>query len=519
MSRKAGDRVLVIGLDMGDVELIEKWSAEGFLPTFRSLMGEGAWGTLDTTADALHTSSWPTIFTGTLPGKHGVYYPYQPQPGRQQPTHIGAGQYGAPPVWQILDRAGKRSIVFDAPETFPVPGFTGVQVFEWGTWAWYWKRMTTPLSIGTELTLRFGPYPLTVEAKRLGFGVPDLVALRRQLVAGAQQKGNITRWLMHSRPWDLFLVVFGELHAAGHYFWPEHAPVYRRNGGAAGDVAASELRDVYTAVDAAVGEIISACDGDVTVLVVSGDGVGPNHCGWHLLPQVLARSGFTSAQSAAPSGNGRTSDNGRAGGSVVDRLRQAVPPRLRSQVTSRLPWKLRHWLAFQLAYRSVDWSRTRAFTLPADLEGCVRINRRDREPHGIVEPGSHYDDVCAELAELFMSLINPATGRPAVRRVCRIDQLFPGERRHHLPDLTVIWNDEAELSAVHSDRLGVVSEASGDPRTGTHYPLSFVAARGPRSRMQKIRRGHIADLAATLLAHFGVNVTSGMDGRPLEIFQ
>ena len=35
------DRVLVIGLDMGDFALIEKWSVEGVLPTFRSLLAEG----------------------------------------------------------------------------------------------------------------------------------------------------------------------------------------------------------------------------------------------------------------------------------------------------------------------------------------------------------------------------------------------------------------------------------------------------------------------------------------------
>ena len=164
MKRNPADRVLVIGLDMGDMALIEKWSLEGFLPTFRSLMSEGMWGKLKTTAEALHTSSWPTLFTGTLPGKHGVYYPYQPRPGRQHAEHIGPDQYGAPPFWQILDRAGKRCIVLDAPETFPVTDFNGVQIFEWGTWAWYWKRMTTPVEIERQLTNNFGPHPLKLEA-------------------------------------------------------------------------------------------------------------------------------------------------------------------------------------------------------------------------------------------------------------------------------------------------------------------------------------------------------------------
>jgi predicted AlkP superfamily phosphohydrolase/phosphomutase len=504
------DRVLVIGLDMGDFALIEKWSVEGVLPTFRSLLAEGTSGKLKTTADALHTSSWPTIFTGTLPGKHGVYYPYQPRPGQQQPEHIGPGQYGAPPFWQVLDGAGKHCIVLDAPETFPATGFRGAQIFEWGTWAWYWKRMTIPVEVERKLTKEFGPYPLKLEAKRLGLGMPDVAYLHRQLIAGAAQKAKITKSLMHSYPWDLLLVVFAELHPAGHYLWPENAPVCRGNG--SGDLSAPKLRDLYIAVDAAIGEIISECGDDVTVFVVSGDGVGPNHCAWHLLPQVLTRLGFTGAPSADP-------DDGDSKKSFIDRLRSAVPPRLRSEIQSHLPWQLRHWLALRVAAANTDWSRTKAFTLPADLEGCIRINLRGREPEGIIEPGGQYEDVCSELTEALEQLINPATGRAAVRHVCRIDRLFPGERRDHLPDLTVIWNDEAEIGEVYSDRLGLVSEAPNDPRTGTHYPRGFMAVRGPRSRTGKIHGGHIADIAPTLLTHLGINPSPAMDGRPLEIFQ
>jgi predicted AlkP superfamily phosphohydrolase/phosphomutase len=507
------DRVLVIGLDMGDIALIEKWSLEGFLPTFRSLMAEGTWGSVKTTAEALHTSSWPTIFTGSLPGKHGVYYPYQPRPGQQQAEHIQPGQYGAQPFWQILDRAGKRCIVLDAPETFPAAGFTGVQIFEWGTWAWYWKRMTTPVEIEKQLTKRFAPYPLKLEAKRLGLAMPDLDYLHRQLIAGAAQKARITKWLMHNHPWDLFLVAFAELHPAGHYLWPENVPALGRDGPGSADLSAPELRDVYAAVDAAIGEIIEECGDGITVLVTSGDGVGPNHCAWHLLPQALTRLGFTGAPSSTSAGPGRSKK------SFLAHLRDAVPPRMRSEISSRLPWQLRDRLTSQLAAASTDWSRTKAFSLPADLEGCIRINLRGREPQGIVEPGSQYEDVCAELTEALGELINPATGQAAVRTVCRIDRLFPGDRRDHLPDLTVIWNDDAEICEVYSDRMGLVSETPLDPRTGTHSPVGFIAARGPRSRSGTIQGRHIADLAPTVLAHFGINPPAEMDGRALEVLR
>lgn len=510
---KVSDRLLVIGLDMGDAGLIEEWSRQGILPTLRSIMIAGTWGRLKTTAEALHTSTWPTIFTGCLPGRHGVYYPYQPRPGRQQPEHIGSEQYGVPPLWQILDRAGKRCIILDAPETFPAPGFSGVQIFEWGTWAWYWKRMTTPAEIEGQLAEKFSAYPLKLEAKRLGLAMPDLTYLKRQLIAGAAQKAKITNWLMQSYPWDFLLVGFAELHPAGHYLWPQKARVSLGGSASRDDFAAPELRDVYAAVDAAIGEIIKQSGDDVTVFVISGDGVGPNHCGWHLLPQVLLRSGLTIEPSFANAANGHSKKP------LLRRLRDAIPPRLRSEISARLPWQLRNRLAFQLTAANIDWSQTRAFALPADLEGCIRINLCGREPQGIVEPGSQYEDVCSELTEVLEKLINPLTGRAAVRHVHRIDRLFPGDLRDHLPDLTVIWNDEAEISEVYSDRLGLVSEASVDPRTGTHYPLSFMGARGPRTQRGEIKGGHIADLAPTLLSHFSINPPSEMDGRALEILR
>jgi predicted AlkP superfamily phosphohydrolase/phosphomutase len=513
MVHNSSARVVLIGLDMGDAALIEEWGRQGSLPTLQAIKTGGMWGRLETTAQALHTSTWPTIFTGTLPGKHGVYYPYQPHPAEQLARHIGPEQYGEYPFWKILDEAGKRCVVLDAPETFPVHGFQGVQIFEWGTWAWYWKRMATPVEIERELTERFGVYPLKLEAKRLGLGMPKLDDLRKQLIASASQKANITKWLMGSRPWDLFLVVFAELHPAGHYLWPRNDPVSDGHTSASADSSVSDLRDIYVAVDTAIGEILKECGDDIMVFVISGDGVGPNHCGWHLLPQVLSLSGFTEALSHA------NSDNLGFRKPFLSLLRDAVPPRLRSTISSRLPWQLRDRLVSQILTANIDWSRTTAFTLPTDLEGCIRINLRGREPQGVVEPGSQYEEVCSELTEALDKLVNPATGRAAVRHVWRIDHLFPGKRCDHLPDLTVVWNDEAEIRELYSDRTGVVSEPSVDPRTGTHHPLGFVAARGPRAGRGKIERGHIVDIAPTILSHFGIQPPAQMDGQVLGALQ
>lgn len=502
----ARERVLLIGLDMADADLIETWARNGTLPNLHGIMTAGSWGRLGTTADVLHTSTWPTIFTGVMPGRHGVYYPYQPCPGLQTARSIGPGQYGEPPLWELLHRAGRRSVVFDAPETFPTDEFPGVQIFEWSTWAWYWRRMTVPSELEAKLKRRVGDPPLRHEARRLGLGFPRTDVLSRELLENATVKAQAARWLMLERPWDAFVLVFAEPHPAGHYLWPTADAVETSNS------RMKALREVYAAVDAAIGHVLEACPDDTTVIVVSGDGVGPNHCGWHLLPEVLQRAGFAHA------GGGDQAKSG-ARRSLLQRLRDRVPPAARTAISSRLPFQLRDRLVSRLATDNIDWSRSRAFCLPTDLEGCIRVNLRGREPHGIVEEGAHYDDVCAALTEAALALVNPDTGAPAVREVCRIDHRFPGGRRHHLPDLVLTWADAAPIARVYSERTGLVTGTSPDPRTGTHQPRSFVALRGPRVRGGTVVNGHhIVDVAPTVLACMGLRPPAPMDGRVLAAF-
>lgn len=503
----AGERVLLIGLDMADADLVEAWARNGTLPNLNAIINAGSWGRLATTADVLHTSTWPTIFTGVMPGRHGVYFPYQPCPGLQTARAIGPGQYGEPPLWELLHRAGRRSVVFDAPETFPNNEFPGVQIFEWSTWAWYWRRMTTPPELEKDLKRRFGDPPLRLEARHLGLGFPRTDVLTRELLDNTAVKAQAARWLMQEQPWDAFVLVFAEPHPAGHYLWPAG------HTADTSDVRMKSVREIYAAVDAAIGQVLEACPDDATVIVVSGDGVGPNHCGWHLLPEILQRAGFAHREGGDPAATG----GGRR--SLLQRVRDRIPPAARTAISSRLPWQLRDRLVSRLATDNIDWSRSLAFCLPTDLEGCVRINLKGREPHGIVEEGAQYEDVCAALTKAALALVNPETGAPAVREVVRIDRRFPGERRHHLPDLVLAWADEAPIAQVYSDRTGLITGASPDPRTGTHHPRGFVAMRGPRVRRGAVADGHhIVDVAPTMLACLGVQPPTRMDGRVLEAF-
>lgn len=515
MPATASPKTLIIGLDVGDGRLIRDWAESGYLPTLRSLIARGAWGWLESPARHLHVSAWPSLYTGTLPGEHGVYYTFQPAPGLQGYRKFSGDQYGRPTFWRMLSEAGVRCTVFDAPYTHPETGFRGVQVFEWGTWAHYWHPMSTPPEILRRLRKACGDYPLGMEANGVGFGALDPGMMERRLVEAAVAKAEAASWLLSDAPCDLFFVAFGETHPAAHYCWPS-ASQGERDGAA--DL--TPLRRVYEAVDRGIATLLARA-GEVTLFVVSGDGVGPNQAAWHLLPAVLQRLGFLSSSDV---GGEPVSAKDRDGRKVqpgwrdpLKAVRDLIPKDVRRQLARHVPVRLREALMRRVDLGGIRWSDTRAYCLPTDLEGCIRINLRGREPAGIVTEGAEYRAICDELAAALLEIVDPATGQPAVREVIRTDEIFPGPRRAYLPDLIVLWAERGGMTQVASNRIGTVASPSPDARTGTHAPTAFVLAHGPSIEPGSVIEGaHVVDLPSTILSRFAVPLPDHLGGTPWQ---
>ncbi len=502
MARRV-EKLLVLGLDVGDAGLIEAWAREGRLPALASLMDRGDWARIETTADLLHVSAWPSIYTGAPPGEHGVYYTAQPVPGEQGYRKFHRGLYGRPTFWNLLSRNGVRCSVLDAPYTHPEAESRALQVFDWGTWARYWGRSSTPGSLIRRLDRACGRYPLGLEALDVGLGPLDPQDLEGPLRESVRAKADATRWLLRQHEWDVSVSVFAETHLGAHYFWRSSEE---------GDL--SRLAALYQEIDDAIGSIVDAAGPDVSLMIVSGDGAGPNRAGWHLLPDVLRRLGHLAEppEEGAAAGDDRATDDGRVKPirDPVRLLRDALPKDFRKALARRLPGGLRDRLARRVDMAAVDWSRTRAFCLPTDLEGYVRINLAGREPQGIVTPGEEYERLCDDIVAAMEELVDPATGRRVVRQVVRSDAAFPGARRDHLPDLVVIWDRSAKFDRISSPAVGTVAGESPDARPGTHAPPGFVLSCAASSDHEPAAIAGVMDVAPHILARFRVPIPEYM---------
>lgn len=494
-------KLLVLGFELGDGRLFRSWAQAGHLPEIAGLLARGIWRELETPAERLHVSAWPSLYTGVGPGGHGVYFTFQPATGVQGWQRFAAGIYARPTVWRLLAEAGHRVLVFDAPYSHPEAGFWGDAIFDWGSWARYLETTAVPKALLRRLTASVGAYPLPWEAHALGLNPLPPAEVEQALVRAVAVKATAIATLMAERDYDLVFAVFGETHVAAHYLFDPASGQAR-------------LRTVYEALDRAIGTLMRAAGANASLVLVSGDAVRPNHAGWHLLPEVLFRLGhFASAEFARP-GNGeerRTAP--KAGFDPVRFLRDLLPKDFRKQLAGLLPRGLRDRLAQRVDTATIDWSKTRAFPLPTDLEGLIRINLQGREPLGIVAPGADYEALLDQL-EAQLAALRLADGTAAVREVIRSDRVFAGPGRDRLPDLIITWRDAMPIDRLLSPAIGEVVGPSPDPRPGTHGGPGFALTVPASGTVSRTDAGDVRDLAPTLLAAFGLTPPAHMEGRP-----
>ena len=519
-------RVLFIGLDAGDTELIEQWCREGLLPHISKMRSQGTWSRMQTTSEIVHVSGWPSIFTGTNPDKHGLYHSYVMNPGQQSLQRPRPDSSPYPFFWKLLSDRGKRCVIMDAFLTCPCENFNGAQILEWGTWTRFWEQTTTPASLKREIQKKFGSYPSEDHSKVMTS--PDCKGFRQRLLAAVEKKTKVVKWLMNKEEWDLFLVIFSETHPSGHYFWHLHDPSYPAHPKEGAGMMEHSLRDIYVALDKAIGEILESVDENTTVFLVSGDGMGPNYSGSHILNDLLKKMGLLKmAGSNAGKSENKTVMPGKSlknRGDLLSTLRKLIPATWRVAISKTLiPRSMKEKLAQRWLTADIQWDETRAFLIMNANEGFIRINLKGREPQGTVEPGKEYEELCEEIYQTAKTMVNPENGKLAAHTVFKTDTIYGGPFRKNMPDIIINWNYDAKLmTELQTDKYGRIS-VQGAPfsvnpyYTGNHRPNAFMVSMGPN-----IQKGSVLkdvsnlDLAPTILSFYDIKPPDYMDGRVIS---
>jgi predicted AlkP superfamily phosphohydrolase/phosphomutase len=491
----APPKVLFIGLDAANPTLLEQGCKTGWLPVLQSLCSKGAWAKVRAPRGFGDGAIWPSLFTGVNPGRHGRYFYQQLKLGTyESKKFVPDKDFGHKPFWEYLSQAGHRVAVIDIVKAPLSKAINGIQLTDWIVHSQEEPTRSSPTQLVSEIVSRYGSDPFN--------GVTDIYkqrtaeeykSFRDDMINRIHTKTSLCEHYLKQDSWDLFMVSYADPHDIGHQCWHLHDSTHALFDSRWVKQYGDPVKDVYMALDSAIGRLLNCIGPQTTTVVFGGPGMEPAYTANYLFDQILRRI------------DGRP-DKDR------NLIPHAIVSRLWPTAFQRLGEHINH------AKFMYSMSRRKCFAvLHNENAGGVRINVAGREPAGCVQPGDDYEKVCGLITRDLLDLVNVDTGKPIIKEVVRIADECHGHRLETLPDLFAVWSREAPIRAVTSPKIGVVIESRViGARTGDHNSDCALYAQGPRvDRRGLIDSVSIEDIAPTITSMLDFSLPD-CDGAPIS---
>ncbi len=289
-------RVVVVGLDGADWELLEPFARRGIMPNLARLMDQGTWGALESLTPLLSPLIWTTMATGVSPEEHGIldFLEVDPESGTRIP--ITGRKRQVPALWNMASAAGLSPVVAGWWATWPAEVIRGVMVSdrlfylladtvgseapgtlvfppelegEMRELAARAMRETDEAAVRALLPVSSAAYR---EAVAAGKGMADPIDGFRRILVGTRTYFGAT--LAALRPTtDLAMVYCIGTDEIGHLLAPYLPPLLPGRDAAFAEVARVGVERYFAVVDRWLGRLMDACPlAECAFLVVSDHG-------------------------------------------------------------------------------------------------------------------------------------------------------------------------------------------------------------------------------------------------------
>lgn len=457
---------LVFGIDALDPTLLDRWRED--LPELAAIGDNGHTTRLESTVPTVTGVAWPSLATGKLPTGHGVTH------FTEDDRVVNRDTVQSKMLWQLADEDGQTACTAGMPATYPPDETDGIVVSGIFTPsdADDWVH---PPELATEL-----PDP-TFDTGR---------ADEETLLDAVETRKEMSLALLERDDWDLFVTTFMETDRAGHSLLRPQP-----DGTLAGY---DDLKEVYVAVDEAVGEIRAAAD-ERNVFVVSDHGFGRHPRQRINVLQWLAEEGHVAGDADDDDVPGVLSKEG------VESVLNRTP------ILDYLPASVRRFGRSILPSRRVS---------SEEMDDDGEISYSEFWLHGGFTVPDGAETSVEELLSDLRAAENPTTGEPLFSWVARTDEAFDGPYTDRLPDVLVRFPPDFRGQPMYGDSLiepiptnavevdhdmhGVFLAAGSDITAGgDDWTETF----------------HICDVTPTLLHLLGTAVPADCDGTArIELF-
>ena len=501
-------KVLVIGLDGAVYSIVDPLLAEGKLPALARLQKEGARGVLTSTMPPNSAPAWTSFMTGVTPARHGIL-DFKEADLRRYDGFTGnfvtSAAFAGHTIFDLIGAESAGVLAFRVPMTFPVWPVNGVMVAGYPT-----PDRTKAYVFPPEMASSLEPLALHSHDEIARAGIPEE---RKNADYEIEKLVSTMGRFLREGKLDFYMGVTGVSDGFHHKFWKYHDPAHPLHNPAWPAADRNIIREYYSKLDAAVGELLALVDESWLVFVMSDHGGGPKPHRLFNTNAWLREQGWLTLRGGEESSWQRNQRRG------LEWLRARLP--FKTWLAQHLPGSVQEQVrSVRSATNLIDWSATKAYRIGLQFpaEG-IMINLQGRQPQGIVAPGRDYEQLRDEIIAGVQNLRDPLSGEPVVVAAQRREALYPSGDLDKVPDILLQMNPHLGGGTDVSDLFSDVPLSYLERLNGDHTMHGITLVWGSGVQPGTCFDLNIIDLAPTILYAMGLPVPDGMDGRVLtEIF-
>lgn len=282
-------KVLLIGWDAADWDVINPLMESGQMPALKRLVENGMSGKLATLEPVFSPMLWSSIATGKLADKHGVLGFTEPDysSGSVRPVSNHSRKTAA--IWNILSQQNLKTNVVGWWPSHPAESVNGVMVSNFYQKAGRPHGEKWPMAPGTVFpkkssetfkNLRVHPGDLTGEhilpfvplAKEVDQENDKRLNSLGKILAEAATVHNAGTWLIDNTEWDFMAIYYDNIDHFCHGFMKFHPPHLNGIDEKQYELYKDVVNSAYRFHDMMLGRILDMVDEKTTVMLVSDHG-------------------------------------------------------------------------------------------------------------------------------------------------------------------------------------------------------------------------------------------------------
>ena len=504
MSRR--NRVLVIGLDGASLNVILPLAQNGVMPRVKDIIDQGAVGTLTSVTPPVTGPAWASFLTGKQPGKHGVFDFVKATPGSLTRKPVNYTDIKASTLISLIGgKEGKTVCAFNIPITYPPPvinGFVVTGMLTPDTDATF----TYPETLKGRLETKFGPYVLDVFWQRFSGDTAEWFL--NELIDYEKQKLAVAKELYSEKRWDLFMAVFTGTDRIQHALWHVIEAILDEKELSPKEERLKPLiKDYYGLLDRGIADLVDAAGEETTVFFMSDHGFGSLNKKFHI-NSWLRQQNWINYDLEQTRRISRRQSFKRI-------LKQNLMrfPVMYNLIRKKGSVPLDKRMNTYQFLNFIQWSHTKAYSV-SNTEQGIYINLKGREPHGVVNPGSEYENLRNDIMDALKTLRDPMGEQPLVSQLYKKEELYHGPYTDDAPDIIFFLSNGKYLADVNlTEHLW--EEVSWITGRGTHRKDGLFIAYGKGVRKGIKVDANIVDLAPTALFLLDSPISQDIDGSIL----